>query len=775
MNQRADVLSERTAASLDTAGPLPGAAPGDDPAEWLDALARADVRLLGGDILVLSPTPTSPTDQGNRKRIYAVCRELQRRGARIHFVYYPQEWWFDFLPDDLVRDMAAQWDSFHLVPPSRHTYTPPAGEDYLIDEWWDDAIGEHLRWLFKRHRFDAFLVNYAYMSKAFEVAPANTLKILDTHDQFTGRRQLLARNGIAPEFFYTTQEQEAIALDRAQLVWAIKDEERDFYRSISQTPCITVPHIEPETRVPRVRRPADERRLVIGMLGSGNAINVNNARAFVKVALPIIAQRQAPVVIRFVGAMCAKLPDLQGLPGVELLGPVDTTDEFYRDVDLVIVPLAFSTGLKIKAVEAFATGMPLVAMGHALEGIPTRHPWHQCRTMEEVAEVCCDIAFDTARLDGLTESTEHTYARVRAQAKAAFDDTLRRLVDQPTVVVTVDRQFFELDSPYREHIFQTVNLMRHLAQVVLHFDQALPANQNALFEAFHGMASDCKLVVSHPAERAATRSLGLSAVRAPLKDVLAAYGRLTLWVTRLSPEMLELGSQPSRLPLFVRVDTLRMLQPEVLAEDVERLTRQFHQVTLLDSHPLAAPVPAAPQAVRLTVPFWRWRPWLLNAEPGPRRVWLLARSDQRELAELMAEALDGAHPEWPASWVVVPDGGASGTPAAATSRSGPTRVHVAGQLFARFRQLRPLPLALLDLSGDTPALEVVRETFRRAHVPVVAPPAPGLWALTELVTTLGRHLPGWASGAPRDDASRYGSDAGWNHVWKAISMNNVLR
>ena len=64
----------------------------------------------------------------------------------------------------------------------------------------------------------------------------------------------------------------------------------------------------------------------------------------------------------------------------------------------------------------------------------------------------------------MTDTTTRTYALVRAQAKIAFDDTLRRLTNHPTVVMTVDRSFFELDSPYREHIFQTVNLMRHLAQ-----------------------------------------------------------------------------------------------------------------------------------------------------------------------------------------------------------------------------------------------------------------------------------------------------------------------
>lgn len=779
MNRRAEALSTRAAGATGGSLGLPGA----DPhaalhAELMARLAEPEVSLLGADILVLSPTPTAPTDQGNRKRIYAVCRELQRRGARIHFVFYPQEWWFDYLPDDLVREMADQWDSFHLLPATRHTYTKPEGADYKIDEWWDDSIRDYLQWLFKRNRFDAFIVNYAYMSKAFEYAPANTLKILDTHDKFTGRRQLLDDNGIAPEFFYTTDDQEAIAMNRAQLVWAIKDEEADFYRSISSTPCITMPHIEPEHRVPRVRRPEDANRLVIGMLGSGNAINVNNARAFVKVALPILARREAPVVIRFVGAMCSRLPDLEGMPGVELVGPVDSTDEFYRDVDLVIVPLAFSTGLKIKAVEAFATGMPLVAMGHALEGIPTRHPWHKCETMEEVAEVCCDIAFDRQLLMGLTETTTRTYALVRAQAKIAFDDTLRRLTNYPTVVMTVDRSFFELDSPYREHIFQTVNLMRHLAQVVLYFDQPLPTNQSALFEAFHGMSTHCKLAIAPGLEPANGRSLGLPSAQASLQDVLAAYGRATLWVTRVCAEMLTLGKQPARLPLFVRLDVVRMFQPTMLGTGMAHLTAQFHEVTLIDSHPLSAPVPAAEQSRFVTVPFWRWRPWLLNNEGGPQRVLLLARADQVELADVLADALDQFHPDWAPAQVVVGEPDASlPPPTAAPSRERKQLVAMLG----RFRLMRPLPLAVLDLSGDAPEFEMFRETFRRAQVPVIQPeqgdgnPAQiSLWQLTDLVMTLGQNLAHLSTQAQREEKARYGSDAGWNHIWKSISVKNVL-
>ncbi|HSI60260.1 MAG TPA: glycosyltransferase [Ideonella sp.] len=762
--------------------PEPPSAEGEQPEEELLArLLEPEVRLMGADILVLSPTPTSPTDQGNRKRIYAVCRELQRRGARIHFVYYPQEWWFDYLPDDLVREMGRQWDSFHLLPTTRQTYNRPAGDDYQIDEWWDDSIRDYLQWLFKRNRYDAFIVNYAYMSKAFEYAPSNTLKILDTHDKFTGRRQLLADNGIAPEFFYTTQDQEAIATNRAQLVWAIKDEEAEFYRSISRTPCITMPHIEPETRTTRVRRAEDGERLIVGMLGSANAINVNNARAFVKVALPIVAERRAPITIRFVGMMCSKLADLEGLPGVELVGPVDSVDEFYRDVDLVIVPLAFSTGLKIKAVEAFATGMPIVAMGHALEGIPTRHPWHRCATMAEVAQAMCDTAFDRSHLAELTESTSRTYGLVRAQAKLAFDNTLRKLADYPTVAMTLDRAFFDLDSPYREHVFQTVNLMRHLAQVVLYFDQPLPTNQAALFEAFHGLSTHCKLVVAPGLEGLSGRSLGLPSSQAPLQEVLNAYGRISLWVLRLCPEMLALEKQATRLSLFVRVDVLRLLQPEVLEKGVERLSRQFNEVTLIDSHPLAPPVAAPEHARLLTVPFWRWKPWLLNNHAGQQSIQLLARTDQLELASALAAAVDQFHPHWLPTTIVYSDAAlAPPTPAEAEMPASPTHVPMS-RLLSRFRLLQPLPLLAVDLSGDAPELELYRETLLRASIPVTQPgngsgdpDQISLWQLTELLIDLESHLPHLGERASEQEKSRYGSDAGWTQIWKAISVKNVL-
>ena len=159
----------------------------------------------GLDVLVLAPTPTHPLDAGNRRRIYFINQALSRAGARITYVHYPAEGdWRMRTPPGSIAAMARQWYEVHTVPVTRSLHDFARGEDHTIDEWWDPAIGDMLSWLFRTHRFHVFIVNYAWLSKAFEFCPAGTLEILDTHDRFSGRRELLARHGIAPEFFHTT-------------------------------------------------------------------------------------------------------------------------------------------------------------------------------------------------------------------------------------------------------------------------------------------------------------------------------------------------------------------------------------------------------------------------------------------------------------------------------------------------------------------------------------------------------------------------------------------
>jgi glycosyltransferase involved in cell wall biosynthesis len=732
-------------------------------------------RMDGADILVLSPTPTHPPDQGNRKRIYAVCKELQARGARVHFVYYPQEWWFEFLPHDLVQEMTAAWDSFHVVPTSRHTYNPPAGQDYTIDEWWDESIATTLKWLFKRQHFDAFIVNYAFMSKALELAPPNVLRILDTHDLFTGRRQLLEQHGLKPEFFYTTQEQESIAVQRAQLVWAIKDEEAVIYRSMANVPCITMPHAEPTAHVARIRRFDDEGVLVIGMLGSGNVINVQNARAFVEAARPIFEARGAKVLIRYVGSMCSRLGDLADIDGVDLAGPVATVDAFYRDVDVVVIPLAFSTGLKIKAVEAFAAGVPIVAMGHALEGIPIEHAWHQCQTMEEVAQVCCEIAEQPNLLGALTQATHATHARIQHQVQAALDATIGRIHRRPTVVVTMDHAFFDPESAYREQIYQTINLLMQQAQVVLYVDQLLPPHQATLFEAFNGLAVDCKLAVAPHVSPPVGRSLGLNHMVVSLPELLARSARPILWVMRFSPELANLDAEALRTPLFLRMDVLRQLGSPPSAQAIKALTDKCLETTWIEAH-TEAPLPGTfgPHVRHMLVPSWRWKPNRLHLGTEAPLVHILARDDQYALAQELLSRL-------PMLQQALLPGAVITSKPQATGRVGEAKHFSVGALLGRLSSFRPMPACVIDLSGNAYEFETLRESYMRCQIPVIDTHRAGesgeplsLMGLVELLVDLPEKLASIKLAVNDELSIRYGNDAGWANVWRAVSVRKAL-
>lgn len=733
------------------------------------------MRMDGADILVLSPTPTHPPDQGNRKRIYAVCKELQARGARVHFVYYPQEWWFEFLPHDLVREMTAAWDSFHVVPTSRHTYNPPAGPDYTIDEWWDESIATTLKWLFKRQLFDAFIVNYAFMSKALELAPPNVLRILDTHDLFTGRRQLLEQHGLKPEFFYTTREEETLAVQRAQLVWAIKDEEAVIYRSMSNVPCITMPHAEPTAPIARIRRCDDDGVLVIGMLGSGNVINVQNARAFVATATPIFKARGAKVLIRYVGSMCSRLADLAEVEGVDLAGPVVDVEAFYRDVDVVVIPLAFSTGLKIKAVEAFAAGVPIVAMGHALEGIPTEHDWHQCHSMEEVAEVCCEIAQEPELLKALTQATHVTHARIQHQVRLALDATIQRIHRRPTVVVTVDHAFFDPESAYREQIYQTINLLMQQAQVVLYVDQLLPPHQATLFEAFNGLAVDCKLAVAPHVSPPSGRSLGLNHMVVSLPELIARSSRPILWVMRFCPELANLQGEALRTPLFLRMDVLRQLGTPPSEEVIKALTDKCLETTWIESHP-DAPVPTTlgGHVRHMLVPAWRWKPNRLHMGTEAPLLHFLARDDQHSLAQELMSRLPDLQDALQPGVVITPK------PHAATA-AGAHKHYSVNALMGRLSALRPMPACVIDLSGNAHEFEALRESYLRCQVPVIRVDRAGedgeplsLMGLIELLVALPERLETFKQAVSDELSVRYGNDAGWANVWRAVSVRKAL-
>jgi glycosyltransferase involved in cell wall biosynthesis len=381
-------------------------------------------------VMVVSPAPTHPQDYGNRKRIYRICRILKEAGAKIHFVHYASEHdWRNRLPLSAQKAMMSEWDGYYLVPPTRPLHPDPLdGSHHTADEWWDPALEPTLSWLSDKLRPDMVIVNYTWLSRALDFAPKHALRILDTHDKFSGRKEMLAGAGIAPEFFYTTEPEEAKALDRADIVWAIKDEERQLLRQLTQRPVLTVPHIDPYKPIsmrPTAEDPADF-ELRLGFMGANNSVNFKNLERFLIEAEQVFRTYLAPVRIVVGGTICERLDQME-LPFLEKVGWVEDVAEFYQTVDAAIIPMEFSTGLKIKTAEAMSFGLPILSHAHAFEGYQPTHPFHALGSFRALALACVDLAFELQGLEALRVATSEAYSSAVSVVAEGLAETSRFL------------------------------------------------------------------------------------------------------------------------------------------------------------------------------------------------------------------------------------------------------------------------------------------------------------------------------------------------------------
>jgi len=322
------------------------------------------------NILVISPTPSHPQNAGNRARIFSLLTSLKFAGHRVHFVFVKME------EGDGVQ-MAREWDGYFEIPfklPRMwrkrilekwaglfrlHKVVP-----FKIDDWYDPRISSYLKEIRDRVKPDVVLVEYTYLSKAFKCFGNQYLKILDTHDILGDRLQLFFALGLRPDFFYTTPAEEKKGLDRADIILAIQDNETKYFQQFTSKTVLTVGHL---ATIPEA---ADEKidfnapRLLF--IGSVNQPNLHGLSWFIKDVLPLVRNKIPGIELEIVGA-CAG--SFQATEGVILTGPVSDLGPIYRRAAVVINPVRFGTGLKIKTIEALAHGRPLVTTSAGASGL----------------------------------------------------------------------------------------------------------------------------------------------------------------------------------------------------------------------------------------------------------------------------------------------------------------------------------------------------------------------------------------------------------------------
>jgi hypothetical protein len=81
-------------------------------------------------------------------------------------------------------------------------------------------------------RFEVALFVYVFMSKLISAVPKTLRTIIDANDLMGDRHQAYIKAGLKPQWFSTTPREEVEALDRANAVIAIQENEAVYLKEL---------------------------------------------------------------------------------------------------------------------------------------------------------------------------------------------------------------------------------------------------------------------------------------------------------------------------------------------------------------------------------------------------------------------------------------------------------------------------------------------------------------------------------------------------------------
>lgn len=156
--------------------------------------------------------------------------------------------------------------------------------------------------------------------------------------------------------------------------------------------------------------------------------NVDAVLYFHRAIFPLILQKlSAPVIFRVVGSSSSELLLEMGRdPQVRFMGYQESLDPYYARASLAVVPLRAGAGTRIKILEAFVHGRPVVSTTIGAAGLAVTHGENilLADTPEDFAQACVQVLENPSHAARLVQGGKSLH-RERYSA-----ETLLRLYDK---------------------------------------------------------------------------------------------------------------------------------------------------------------------------------------------------------------------------------------------------------------------------------------------------------------------------------------------------------
>jgi polysaccharide biosynthesis protein PslH len=329
---------------------------------------------------------------------------LREQGIAVQTVPVSRRTWFS----EVRRFVRSRMSGTPYAMYGRHRHT---------------ALHDHLRGLPAHPRRVAWLDHI----DSLQYAPrfGQTAKsIIDLHNVYSLILERLAdeQSSRVKSWLFRTEatrmrRMERRAARQCDAILAVSAAEADYYRDLGAKPVHVVPNgvdCAAFAHLPSGREADSLNILFVGTLSWGP--NVGAALALANDIFPAVRAQLPSATLAIVGKdPAAEIRQLSERPGITVAGNVPSMTPYLAAAALLAVPLDSGGGTRLKILEAFAAGLPVVSTAVGAEGIDAR-PDHDI-VIAERSEMAAAIVALARQPDRMTMLARNA----RALAIARYD------------------------------------------------------------------------------------------------------------------------------------------------------------------------------------------------------------------------------------------------------------------------------------------------------------------------------------------------------------------
>jgi polysaccharide biosynthesis protein PslH len=364
------------------------------------------------NILILSPFFPYPLTQGGKIRVFNIIKYLARN-HRITLACLSEEKVTDYGPlKDYCEGVLVTYKKPSTAKDLFRFLTGPDPFNYV--RYASAEMRAGLAGLADQKSFDAVLIEFSMMWQYADIFRGTTVALDEHNIEYNMIRQLKDQSRGLRKILYGIEEKRVRKLEEqawreCSHCFTVSGEERDIVAASAGHP----------EKVTEIRNCADLERFVflprtdfsgrvLFLCGMDYLPGLDSALYFMGELFPLIREKLPEIKLDIVGRDLHKVSGRFSFKGVEYHENVPDVLPWFRKADLLVVPLRYGAGTRIKIIEAMAAGLPVVSTSKGSEGIAASDGRHLL-----LADTPEDFAGAVARLMGDRGLAEHLARHAR--------------------------------------------------------------------------------------------------------------------------------------------------------------------------------------------------------------------------------------------------------------------------------------------------------------------------------------------------------------------------